>query len=118
MKENRKASLPSGFHLGHNPRLLKPGQRDPAYYTALWQTILSGKVWHGELTNRRKDGTLYTEEMTIAPVRDPSGAVINFVAIKRDVSERKMAGPSQSMRASKITTEQSGRRLTGAEAIR
>jgi PAS domain S-box-containing protein len=74
--------------LGHNPRLLKSGQQDPTYYAELWQTILSGKVWHGKLTNRRKDGTLYTEEMTVAPVRDPSGAVINFVAIKRDVTER------------------------------
>ena len=77
--------------IGRTPRVLKSGQQDPAYYAELWQTILRGQVWHGELINRRKDGTLYTEEMTIAPVSGPSGAITNFVAIKRDVTDRKRA---------------------------
>ena len=80
--------------LGKNPRLLKSGLQDHAWYAQLWQTILGGGVWHGELVNRRKDGTFYTEEMTISPVRDPSGAITNFVAVKRDITERKRAEDS------------------------
>ncbi|HEV2426139.1 MAG TPA: PAS domain S-box protein [Terriglobia bacterium] len=77
--------------LGRNPRVLKSGKQDRSYYAELWRTILSGGVWQGELINRRKDGTTYLEEMTIAPVRDSSGALTNFVAIKRDVTERREA---------------------------
>ena len=75
--------------IGQNPRILRSGQQDLTYYTDLWQTILRGQVWHGELANRRKDGTVYLEEMTIAPARDASGAITNFAAIKRDITERK-----------------------------
>jgi PAS domain S-box-containing protein len=76
---------------GQNPRVLKSGQQDLAFYQNLWNTILAGQVWRGELVNRRKDGSLYTEEMTIAPVRDAQGEISHFVAIKRDVTERKQA---------------------------
>ena len=75
--------------IGQNPRILKSGEQDTAFYTDLWQTILRGEIWHGQLINRRKDGVLYTEEMTIAPVRDRAGPITSFVAIKRDVSDRK-----------------------------
>ena len=75
--------------VGKNTRLLKADQQDPAYYQELWKTILSGKVWRGELLNRRKDGTLYTEQMSITPVRDRSGAITNFIAIKQDVTEHR-----------------------------
>ena len=54
--------------LGKNPRLLKSGEQPDGYYAKLWLTISSGKVWQGEIVNRRKDGTTYTEEMTITPV--------------------------------------------------
>jgi PAS domain S-box-containing protein len=74
-----------------NPRVLKSGRQDTAFYRHLWETILSGGVWQGELVNRRKDGTLYTEEQTIAPVRDARGQISHFVGIKRDISERKAA---------------------------
>ncbi len=74
---------------GQNPRVLKSDQQPPAFYQALWTTILSGQVWQGEIVNRRKDGALYTEEMTIAPIRQADGAISHFVAIKQDVSERK-----------------------------
>jgi PAS domain S-box-containing protein len=73
--------------IGQNTRLLKSGHQDPAYYRKLWETIRAGQVWHGELLNRRRDGTHYIEEMSITPVRDPSGAIVNFVAIKQDVTE-------------------------------
>jgi len=77
--------------LGQNPRVLKSGQHDARFYQELWATLAAGKLWHGEFTNRRKDGTLYTEEATIAPVRDASGEITNYIAIKFDVTERKQA---------------------------
>jgi len=77
--------------VGQNPRLLKSGKQDEAVYRNLWQTISSGQVWRGELINRRKDGSLYTEEMTITPVRSADGTIARHIAIKQDVSERKRA---------------------------
>ena len=74
---------------GQNPRLLKSERQDPAYYRELWKTILAGEVWRGELLNRRKDGTLYTDKMSITPVCDASGAIANFIAIKQDVTEHR-----------------------------
>ncbi len=71
------------------PRLLKSGKHDHAYYQALWQTVLAGQVWQGETINRRKDGSLYTEGQTIAPVRDDQGQVAYFISVKQDISERK-----------------------------
>ena len=77
---------------GHNPRVLvRSGLTPPEQYAALWRTIRAGEVWRGELVNRRKDGTLYPEEQTITPVRDDSGAIAHFVAVKQDVSERREA---------------------------
>ncbi len=77
--------------LGNNPRLLKSGKQPQSYYADLWSTISSGRVWHGELVNRRKDGSSYTEEMTITPVtRDlDNPAKPYFIAIKQDITERK-----------------------------
>jgi PAS domain S-box-containing protein len=77
--------------LGQNPRILKSGQHDTRFYQELWSTLAAGKLWHGEFTNRRKDGTLYMEEATIAPVRDASGEITNYIAIKTDITERKKA---------------------------
>ena len=74
--------------IGHNPRVLKSGQHDEAFYRSIWETVLAGNVWHGELVNRRKDGTLYTEEMTITPVGAAPGQISHFVAIKQDVTLR------------------------------
>jgi nitrogen fixation negative regulator NifL len=74
---------------GRNLReLIRSGQHDRAFYKAMWDTILAGRVWHGEIVNRRKDGTLYEEEMTITPIRDEAGAITHFVAIKQDVTDR------------------------------
>jgi diguanylate cyclase (GGDEF)-like protein/PAS domain S-box-containing protein len=79
--------------LGKNPRLLKSGLQPQSYYANLWSTISSGRVWHGELVNRRKDGTTYVEEMTITPViRDAQNPANRyFIAIKQDISERKQS---------------------------
>jgi PAS domain S-box-containing protein len=75
--------------IGKNPRILKSGRHDRKFYEQLWQTILSGQVWKGEVVNRRKDGSLYTEGMTIAPVRDEQDNITHFVAIQQDITERK-----------------------------
>ena len=53
----------------------------------MWNTITAGKVWSGRIINKKKDGSLYYEDATISPVRDASGKIINFVAVKRDVTE-------------------------------
>lgn len=74
--------------LGKKTSFLKSGRHGPEFYQKLWGTISFGQVWRGELTNRRKDGSFYTEEMTITPVLDEQGAVTHFVAIKQDISER------------------------------
>jgi len=75
--------------LGKNPRLLKSGKQDEAYYRKLWTTILGGEIWQDEITNRRSDGDLYMEQMTITPVRDQRGEITHFIAIKAEVTERK-----------------------------
>ena len=75
--------------VGQAPRLLKSGVHDDAFYRDLWVTILAGRVWHGEMVNRRKDGSTYTEEQTITPVHNTKGAIDYFIAIKQDVTERK-----------------------------
>ena len=75
--------------LGQNPRVLKSGQHEVKFYRELWASLTAGKLWRGEFTNRRKDGTLYIEDATIAPVRDSSGIITNFIAIKSDITERK-----------------------------
>ncbi len=75
--------------VGQNPRVLRSGAHDEAFYRDMWATIASGVVWSGEVINRRKDGTLYTEEMSITPVRRDDGQIVNYVAIKRDITRRK-----------------------------
>ena len=77
--------------IGQNPRILKSGQHPPEFYKRMWETLLQGKVWKGEVINRRKDGSLYWENETISPVRDEEGNITHFVAIKEDVSAQKAA---------------------------
>ena len=72
--------------VGANPRILKSGAQAATFYAAMWRTLTSGQVWSGHLVNRRKDGALYEEEATISPIRDAAGAIVNFVAVKRDVT--------------------------------
>ena len=77
--------------VGKRPNLMQSDRQAPEFYSNLWQTVGAGNVWHGELTNRRKDGTLYEEEMTVTPVRDETGTIANFIAIQQDVTQRKLA---------------------------
>src|SRR3989338_4124741 len=77
-----------GRHCGE---LVKSGHQDRQFYEEMWQTIIFGQVWHGELINRRKDGTLYHDEMTITPVLGKDGEITHFVAMKHDISARKIS---------------------------
>jgi PAS domain S-box-containing protein len=72
--------------LGKNPRILNSGRQDDTFYGVLWATIRGRKVWSGHLVNRRRDGSLYEEEATISPVVGEDGSIVNFVAVKRDVT--------------------------------
>ncbi len=77
--------------LGQNPRILKSGVHPESFYEDLWRTISSGKTWHGEFCNRRRDGSLYWEHATISPVLDAKGHVTHYVAVKFEVTEKKEA---------------------------
>jgi PAS domain S-box-containing protein len=72
--------------LGKNPRILKSGRHDAEFYRRMWAVLQRGEIWRGHFINQRKDGGLYEEEATISPVRDIAGQIINYVAIKRDVT--------------------------------
>lgn len=76
--------------IGQSARLFRSGRQSPEFYQQMWRTILAGQVWQGETTNRRKDGNLYIEEQTITPVLNEDGKLTHFVAIKQDVTERKL----------------------------
>ena len=72
--------------VGGNPRLLKSGKHPASFYEDLWSVLGRGEVWTGHFINRKKDGSLYEEDATISPVRDSSGEIVSFVAVKRDVT--------------------------------
>ncbi len=72
---------------GRNPRILNSARHDNAFYRDMWATITSGRAWKGHLINKKKNGELFDEEATISPVFDNSGKIINYVAVKRDVTE-------------------------------
>ncbi|MBI9087585.1 MAG: PAS domain S-box protein, partial [Desulfobacterium sp.] len=70
-----------------NPRILKSNYHDDSFYRGMWETISHGKTWQGRLVNRKKDGSEFIEEATISPVRDGEGKIVNYVAVKRDVTK-------------------------------
>lgn len=92
---NPKFTALTGYTLeeavGRNPRILKSGQTPSEEYTRLWRTITSGGEWRGELCNRKKNGELYWESVSISPVLNEMGAITHFVAVKEDITERKRA---------------------------
>lgn len=91
---NRSFTLNSGYSaeeaFGKRPgELLKSGKHPPEFYQEMWETITRGEVWDGEITNKRKDGTLYQERMTITPIFAASGAITHYIAIKQDITQEK-----------------------------
>lgn len=75
--------------LGHTPRLLKSGHQPREFYEAMWNALLQDGHWSGEVWNRRKDGSLYAELLTISAVREPDGRTQHFVALFTDISAQK-----------------------------
>lgn len=73
--------------IGQNAPLFKSGEQDRAFYQTLWETLKSGRAWVGKFKNKKKDGSLYYEESAISPIRDSTGKIINYVAVKRDISQ-------------------------------
>jgi PAS domain S-box-containing protein len=90
---NPKFSETTGYSsreaVGRNPRILKSGRQPPEFYRELWQAIGSGRLWSGELHNRRKDGGLFWERALIAPVMAPDGKALSYVAVKEDITEKR-----------------------------
>jgi len=72
--------------IGQNVRLVRSGRHDAGFYLELWQRISAGQVWQGRFINARKDGSHYTEDAVIAPVRDEQGVIVNYIAVKRDIT--------------------------------
>lgn len=73
--------------LGRNPRILQSGKQDQAFYREMWDTLTSGNTWRGKMVNKTKDGRLFTEEAVISPVVGESGSIVNYVAVKHDITE-------------------------------
>lgn len=90
--------------LGMNTSIFKSGLMPDEFYQNMWNTIESGKVWNGELINKRKNGTFYEEEMTISPVYDSSNEIKYFIAIKQDITERK--NHEREIREAKVKAEE------------
>jgi PAS domain S-box-containing protein len=81
--------------LGMNPRLLNSGVQPRSFYESMWAALSNGAPWISDFVNRRKDGSLYTEEAVISPIHDAAGAITGYVAVKRDVTrEREVEGRS------------------------
>lgn len=72
--------------IDQKPNLVKSDKHNPGFYEKLWSTILAGKVWHGRIINKRKDGTLYTADTIIGPVRNENNEIVNYVSISRDIT--------------------------------
>ncbi|HYX08040.1 MAG TPA: PAS domain S-box protein [Bacteroidales bacterium] len=92
---------------GKSPNILKSGYHKSDFYDHLWNTILSGEVWKGEIINKRKDGSIYTENMVITPVLSKENELTHFIAIKEDITGRKIA--QEKLKIAKEKAEESDR---------
>jgi len=90
---NQKFTEVSGYAIdeviGQNPRILKSGNQETDYYKELWETISTGKDWHGEFQNKKKNGELYWETASISPIMDNTGKITHYIALKEDITKRK-----------------------------
>jgi PAS domain S-box-containing protein len=102
---NRKFTEVTGYAaaevVGKNPRVLNSGRCAPEMYKDLWSAITQGREWHGEFCNRRKNGDIFWEAATITPITNPKGAITHFLAIKEDITERRVL-ESQLRQAQKL----------------
>ena len=92
---NRRFSEVTGYSfeeaIGQNPRILKSDYTSSQEYQQLWETILRGEEWRGELRNKKKNGDLYWESVVIRPIRNSSGETSHFLAVKEDITEKKIS---------------------------
>ncbi len=92
---NKAFELTTGYSreeaIGKNPRILKSGYQPDGLYRRLWETISSGNIWQGEFLNKRKDGSEYWEKAIISPIKDDRGKVVNYLAVKEDITGAKQA---------------------------
>ncbi len=92
---NPRFSVVTGYEpgevVGRNPRLLKSGCHPPGFYEEMWETIAAGRLWHGEIRNRKKDGELFWESVSISPITDQDNKVTHYVAVEEDITVRKQA---------------------------
>ena len=95
---------------------MKSGKQNAEFYKTMWSTILSKKVWQGELVNRRKDGSFYDEEMTITPVTNSEEEITHFIAVKQEITKRKQA-ESELRIAATVFDAQEGMMITDASSI-
>jgi|GEM_PF-1199296 len=106
---------------GNNPRILKSGRQSVELYKTLWDTIKSGKVWTGELMNKKKDGSFYWEYVAISSIQDSDGKIINFLAVKEDITQRKLSAEiinkSENQFRSVWNNSADGMRLTNPEGV-
>jgi PAS domain S-box-containing protein len=100
-----------GEVLGQNPRLLQSGDMPAATYAGLWATITAGQTWKGEFHNRKKNGELFWESATIAPIKDGAGVITNYVAVKEDITGRRST--EQQLQQLNEELEERIRRRTG-----
>lgn len=75
--------------VGETPSILKSGKQDIAYYQSLWKTVLNGEVWSSETVERRRDGSLFTVQQTITPIRGEEGEITHFISILEDITAQK-----------------------------
>ncbi|WP_240454091.1 diguanylate cyclase [Halomonas sp. NO4] len=92
--------------IGKTPAMIQSGMTPEHVYRDMWQTLRSGRVWKGELQNRKKNGELYWESEVITPVRDDRGRIVNFIAVKEDITERKRQEDELKVLASVFETGQ------------
>jgi PAS domain S-box-containing protein len=81
--------------MGKNPKILNSGKHSKEFYRELWQTLTNGNAWNGEICNRRKNGTLYWENVYISPVEGEDGEISHYVGIKEDINEKKLLEETQ-----------------------
>jgi diguanylate cyclase (GGDEF)-like protein/PAS domain S-box-containing protein len=103
--------------MGRNQRFLQSGQTSSATYRDMWDTLLRGQVWKGELINQRKNGEIYWEESQIAPIRDGNGVVSHYVGVKTDITERKRSEQQLRLAASVFIHAREGIMITDAGGL-
>jgi diguanylate cyclase (GGDEF)-like protein/PAS domain S-box-containing protein len=94
LEVNNTFTLITGYKreevLGRNPRLLQSGRHEPGFFAAMWQSLINEDFWAGEIWNRRKNGEIYAEMLTISTVRDADGQILNHVSLFTDITELKL----------------------------